>query len=368
MDGNGEVMKKILHICGFGYGGIQNVVYEICKRNSGNFSYYVMGTELDNREDENVERYIDIGVKLIYIQRNINKIEYIKFVYKTIKELKPDCVHLHQFYSSGMVALVAKICGVKTIIVQSHNTNSKEQNTIIRKVYKKIMKKMIDFCATDLIAVSMNAANELFYPKAIESDRFHLILNGVEFSLNGKNEKFVHPFFEKENSKVIVSVGRLTKQKNYLFLLDIMNEIHKIDSDVRLIIAGDGEDKEKLEKQINVYELQNNVDLIGFTDNVESLMESAILFILPSLWEGFGIVFLEAQIKGLMCIASDNVPEEADIGLLKRISLSESAAYWAEQCLFYLGKGKKEMLDYERVKNVEIEHVIRQYRKIYERM
>ena len=111
--------------------------------------------------------------------------------------------------------------------------------------------------------------------------------------------------------KVIISVGRLTRQKNYLLLLEAFNK-KDIMQNYNLLIIGEGEDREKLEKYININKLNENIYLKGFCLNPFKFISKSFLYISSSKWEEPGHSILEAGYLNLPIITSDcpNGPKE----------------------------------------------------------
>jgi len=129
-------------------------------------------------------------------------------------------------------------------------------------------------------------------------------------------EQFREDFKSKNDSnkfeKYFLSVGRLTKQKNYFYLIDEFKKFLKKYPDEILIILGDGELKNIIKKQIKEEGLEKKILLLGKKKNVFSYMKNAKALILPSLWEEVGFVLVEAAISNLFLISSDckNGPKE----------------------------------------------------------
>jgi len=131
---------------------------------------------------------------------------------------------------------------------------------------------------------------------------------------------------------VIGHVGRFDHQKNHVFLLDIFSDIVKLDSDVFLVLVGDGKLRPEIERRVTARRLWERVLFLGSRTDVPHLMQSAMdVFLFPSFFEGLGLVLIEAQAAGLPCIISDAVTEEADIvkPLIRRIGLDQPSAIWA---------------------------------------
>ena len=121
-----------------------------------------------------------------------------------------------------------------------------------------------------------------------------------------KNEKNIN------DKKYFIAVGRLTKQKNFLYLIDEFYDYSQNQKEHKLLIFGEGEERAKLQKKINDLKLDNKVFLMGFSEHVFSYMKKAEAFILSSLWEDPGFVIIEAAFCNLFVISSDcnNGPNE----------------------------------------------------------
>ncbi len=121
-----------------------------------------------------------------------------------------------------------------------------------------------------------------------------------------QNEKSIN------DKKYFIAVGRLTKQKNFLYLIDEFYNYSKNQKEHKLLIFGEGEERAKLQKKINDLKLDNKVFLMGFSEHVFSYMKKAEAFILSSLWEDPGFVIIEAAFCNLFVISSDcnNGPNE----------------------------------------------------------
>ena len=126
-------------------------------------------------------------------------------------------------------------------------------------------------------------------------------------------------------------------QKNHSFLIDIFNELHKIDNNYYLILLGDSVDgdttfKEHIIQKVTNYNLSNSVLFAGVQEEVNKFLNAADLFLLPSHYEGLPIVCLEAQATGLPCLLSDVISSETKItSLVSFYSLKNSAKEWAQK-------------------------------------
>ncbi len=108
-----------------------------------------------------------------------------------------------------------------------------------------------------------------------------------------------------EPNNNIIAIGRLTKQKNYIFLLEVFKKLLIIENDLRLIIIGDGEDKELIENKIKSLGIKDNVRLEGFQKNIYNYLKNAKCYFSTSLWEGPDLAMLDAAFSNVPIICSD---------------------------------------------------------------
>ena len=128
----------------------------------------------------------------------------------------------------------------------------------------------------------------------------------TKISKNNRQSKIIY----KKN--FFISVGRLTKQKNFGYMINEFGDFIYKNENFDLLIFGEGEDRQKLEEIINKRKLQNNVKLMGYSENIFQYMKKAEAFILSSLWEDPGFVLIESAMSNLFIISSNckNGPKE----------------------------------------------------------
>ena len=174
-------------------------------------------------------------------------------------------------------------------------------NFLRKFFWKKISKKLeLTTCPTvDLKSYLIK--NKIFNENKI-SFLPDAILDYNKLKKADKNSSIIKDF---SNNKIILSVGRLTKQKNFVYLINEFYKFNKVNKDYVLFIVGEGEERENLEKTIQNLELKNKVFLIGHRSNIYDYMRNSEIFVLSSLWESPGFVIIEAAINNLYIISSD---------------------------------------------------------------
>lgn len=266
-----------------------------------------------------------------------------KEYYELIKKLKKffdaneyDIVHVNTSNVMVSACVAYALNGRAIYIAHSHNTKAVSAN---QSGIKEGIKDLIKFPARKYIlakadyyfACSRAAGNNLFGKAGVQSNKFKIIKNAIDLSSYVFNKK-IREIYRKKNNIIIGHVGRLTAQKNPLFLIDIFSEIHKINPNTELWMVGEGELREKVQNRVKTLKLENNVTLWGRRNDVACLMQAMDCFVLPSLYEGLSIVAVEAQAAGLPVYASDCISDEHKVtDLVCFLPLESGAQYWAKK-------------------------------------
>ena len=181
-------------------------------------------------------------------------------------------------------------------------------NFLRKYFWKKISKKL------DLITCpSTSLKSYLIKNNIFIKDKIVYLQDAILNYDNLKNNKKKFSLVESHSDKkVILSVGRLTKQKNFSYLINEFYNFNKINNDYILCIIGNGEEKKNLESDICKLNLKDKVFLFGYRNDIYDCMQNSEIFILSSLWEEVGFVIVEAAMNNLYIISSDcpNGPAE----------------------------------------------------------
>ncbi|RUR76293.1 putative glycosyltransferase EpsF [Chlorogloeopsis fritschii PCC 6912] len=252
-----------------------------------------------------------------------------------------DIIHSHVHHFSGYILRLAHNSGIPIRIAHSHNNTSwvEAKAKWHRRLYLDLMKAWIARYATLGFGCSRQAIVDLFGSTGNTHLHQQILYCGIDLASFRDSVDLVTVRSElgiPKDAFVIGHVGRFEPQKNHAFLLEIAAEVAKREPKMHLLLVGVGSLRSDIEKKIAQLGLSDRVIFAGSRSDVPRLMQGAMdVFVLPSLYEGLGLVLVEAQAAGLPCIFSDVIPEEADVvkPLVKRISLSQSASAWAEAVL-----------------------------------
>ncbi len=243
----------------------------------------------------------------------------------------------------------AKRFGVPMRVVHTHS-NATTRGRLITMLHY-LNKLFIGSVATDYWGCS-RAALEWFYSKRIlKSEKCRVIKDAIRterYALDLKARDEIRREYGLENSFAVSYCGRIDiQQKNILFLAEIFAEIKKLVPNAKLFIVGDGPEREAFLQKAAELGVESDVVITGFKNDVNRYYSAMDVMLLPSHFESFGMVLIEAQCSGLRCFTSlEGVPKDAGITeLVEYLPLKNSAAEWAAE----IAKAK----DYDRVDRTE---------------
>lgn len=290
------------------------------------------------------------------------KIKYIKNLYDAFKKHGPyDVVHSNMDLFNGINLTVAKFAGIKARVSHSHNSDSqyeKETNRhFIVNLYRIVMKTLIRFSSSKMLGCSDLALEYLYGKNHFNNKNCLLTYNGIDLS------KFKNICLPDKNN--IIAVGAIRDVKNPLFMVEIINELHKIRTDFNFLWVGDGVLKKQVEIKISEYNLSRNVSLLGIRNDVDTLLANSSVFLMPSFFEGLSIALVEAQASDLTCIVSDRITKEADCGKCEFLPLEKGADYWAKIIDDYLSGRKSKELDPDLLSRFDEKQTIKKLEEIY---
>lgn len=346
---------RILHIVQkMEAGGTQAFLmnlYRKIDRNKIQFDFLVEYEEKEFYDDE----IVSLGGKIYYtnFRKTLNVIKFKKTLSNILKE-HPEykIVHIHATAIGKICTDTAKKCGVKTIIAHTHNNSAVKD----WKYYPKILlRKLYTYGPTDFFACSEDAGKYTFKNK-----KFTVIYNAIDINKFLFKEEIREDFRKElniEDKFVIGNIGRLHEQKKQSFLIDIFYEIQKKKDNAILLIVGKGPLENKLKEKVSNLGINNKVYFLGNRKDVERIYQGMDVFVLPSLFEGLGIVAIEAQVSGLPVIASTGVAKEANItDNIQNIDLSESIDVWVEAICKTKVKNRKNIENIVRKSRFNIEN------------
>ncbi len=284
---------KIIHIItAFGIGGAEKLLLNISNMQIENNEVHII--YFKNKTD--LIPYLDDRIKVKRIAFSLSIIKQLKAY---IVKIKPDIIHTHLGHADLLGIWSARNISAK-IFCTIHSTYHKKNilDKIFFKLYSFLFLKIVK--DAQVISISKSVENHVLNRLKIPKERSHLLANAIPFKklkITIKPNKIVRLLF----------VGRLEKEKSVSTLLKAVSILknENLRQGFILNIVGDGSLRKSLEKTARRLKINHLVSFKGFKKNIDIYYSLSDIFILPSLWEGFGIVILEAFKTKTVVIASN---------------------------------------------------------------
>lgn len=218
---------------------------------------------------------------------------FIKFLIFLKKRNEKDIVIFHLITSLPLILIfffkfrckfVLRISGLPKI-------------NFLRGFLWRISEKNID----RIFVPTLETKNNLVEKKIFSHDKVSLLRDPI-IEIEEIRKKIPH---NTNNRNTIVSIGRLTNQKNHFFLINVFSEIIKKNEKIKLKILGEGELKKDLIELIKRKKLENKIELVGYVDNIYNYLSESYCFVLTSKWEDPGFVLIEAAAAKSIILTSD---------------------------------------------------------------
>jgi glycosyltransferase involved in cell wall biosynthesis len=363
-------MKIVQILPKFDTGGAEKFCVDISnalsKSDSNEVHLIVLG---EIEESEILAKQVDTKrVKLISLNKRGKSIKVIYDIYKKLKEIGPDISHTHlraQAYSA-LPLILTKTPNIHTI----HNLAQKEITKKYRKLYKFLYKR---FNFTP-VAISDEVLESVKHEYGEEFDI--KIDNGANALTKSDNFKETKEFFdnlrEGKNGKIFVSVGRVTRQKNFLMMIDVFEELVQEGYDVKVVIIGSQtNDKEYAKLCRERLRDKEHIIFVGEKSNVGDYLINCDAFCLSSIYEGMPISILEAMSVGKATVSTPvggvvDLIEEGVNGYLSRDTSKES---YKEAIKKFI---ENEPLDSKKIKSIfeekySIDKCAKEYQELYKK-
>ena len=290
---------------------------------------------LDKDELIHGDTIASMGGRVLFLPYYVRQpFAYVVRLYRMLKEEKGnvDAVYVNLFSLVHILpVVVARLLGMK-VVVHAHNNNIQHQNPLYRALNS--LGKQVCGCFRCLRLSNSEASTHFMFPRKRWAET-QVIYNAIDvdrYAFRPDVREAQRKALGVEGKYVVGFSGRLALQKNPLFLIDIFKAFHQNHPDSVLLVVGEG----PLEEQVKAHvpaALQKAVHFLGRRSDMPEMYQSMDLFLLPSLFEGLGIVLVEAQAAGLPCLTSAGVvPDLVNVtDLLRRANLKAQPEAWAKE-------------------------------------
>jgi glycosyltransferase involved in cell wall biosynthesis len=307
---------KIIHIIpNLKKGGAERIVIDIIRTLSKKSEFLVKLILFEDKIEydvEDIKHLIEIVPSKVSLSISKKHDLRIGQLQKTFDLFKPDIIHSHLFEAE----IVSRSCYFPSAkwFSHSHDRMRSLENIGILSVKSKrdltnyfekryLLKRYRKNGGNHFIAISEDI--EIFLKSVLPQN-----LSEVYFLQNAIDvQRFLKPshFTESKSSSNfhLISIGRLDKNKNHQFLIDVVADLENRNIPILLTIIGEGVERKNLETKIILLKLESKIKLLGMIDNIETYLNESDVYVHSALTEGFGLTLIEAMASGLPVVTLD---------------------------------------------------------------
>jgi len=363
-------MKKILIIISNfnGVGGAETATYRFLSKIDRN--KFKVDVCFFGFEDDFVLSVKEVVNKVFCI--DVKKCGFISTYFKILKLIKAekyDILHTHLALADVYGLFLGFLTPVKLISTE-HNLSDRRKVTVLGRFYYRLAKWRINY----FVGVSSKI---ILWLKSIGIPEKKLVLipNPIEIGWVRKEvvskSEFRKAFRWPDDSIIIGTVANFRPVKGLSYLIDGMKILKETGVNVKLVIAGEGPERDNLENQIRANQLIGDIKLLGFRKDIRDLLPLFDLYVSPSLMEGFGISIVEAMSHGLPVVATE-------VGGVTDFLKNRKNSYLVRprdpdalaEGISYLINNKTEAVKfrecaYNDIKHFETDHLVKYIEKLY---
>lgn len=336
-----------------GGGGIQRLLLNIAKYlDKDKFQMDIL--KFEKKTEKLDEKFINLGCN-IYSVANLKMSPYLCFkdLNSFFKNHRYDILHCHSSSKSSIPLFFAKKYKVPIRITHSHCSDFQT-----KKVFERLIGNILMipnyFLSNHHFACSEPAKEWMFkhwYVNKSKYEKVHILNNAIDledYEFNIENRiKYREELGLKKDDIVLGSVARFREQKNHRFMIKILHECLKENDNIYLMLIGSGELEEEIKKLAIEKKVYDNILFLGNRADVNNLLSTMDVFLMPSFMEGLPFAGVEAQAAGLKCVFSKGVTKE--VALTNQVfflDLNASINEWVKLC------ADKCNLNYDRKKSI----------------
>lgn len=258
----------------------------------------------DETGAELARQFATYGIPVLNLMRFGWDVHVLPFLFfKTIREVKPDVLHLHGYAAHNIGRVFGRILGIPTLC---HEHAVQLSVPLSQKVQDRLLVPFTDFG----IAVSENSKRFMVEERGFRPDQVFVVPNGLDFSQlpdldPGEVDRERKDLGIPPGARVVGAVGRLATIKGQEFLLKAAKRILESYPNTFFPVVGDGDLLPGLRALVRDLGIENRVIFTGFRPRINPVLSALDVMVMPSLQEGFGMALIEGMYKGLPIVASE---------------------------------------------------------------
>jgi len=372
---------KIMHLINdLGCGGAQKVILNLVRGIDRESFLPIVGLWGKKWGHEMIEYFAESNIEVVDFQaRSKFDLKSLSSLYRYLSRNSIDILHTHLFLMHIMGRIAGKCARIPRIVSTHHNLL--QSNHKVSRFFEKLTSSL-----TDVTTVVSRAAQESYFStsepfsvKALRSGRKHFtIYNSVNTedinrAVGNTDIRQVRGELGLKDEFVFACVGRLHPSKGHKYLIEAVDHLRETHPFIRILIIGDGPLQKGLIEQAQTRGLHEQINFIGYRNDVYRILAASNALVQPSIFEGFGLASAEAMACGLPVI-STNLPSIAEVvqhektGILVPLgdsqALSKAMATFVDNPVLAATHGANGKQRVEKMFSSQV--IVQQYEDLYE--
>lgn len=289
-------MRVMQVIYAFKVGGSESVARDIALNMNKHSEHAVASLESDGHFREVFDSN---NVKTYVIDRQpTERFGPMIRLWKAMRSFKPNVVHTHHLYQLFYAWPGALLSGARLIHTEH------EYYSLVPAKSRFMLRQISRFCNA-ITAVNRETSDFLVQKVKIPKSKVHIVVNGIDFRKIANASSSREQFGLSEEDPVAGIVARLHPVKDHAMLLKAFRIVVDNVPNAKLLVAGDGSERERLEKQTHDLGLKHAVIFLGTRSDIPNILSCIDIFVLASWKEGLPLSILEAMAAGKPIVATD---------------------------------------------------------------
>lgn len=278
-----------------------------------------------------------LGVNFYHLpMKSKGILNYFKALSRLLRENQYDAIHVHESETSYVSLAIAKMAGIPKRFAHAHTTSPVYS---LKDEIKRLSGCVLNYhFATCIIACGKLSGQRVFGKINMQRKKSIVLPNAIDtdiFSYNEQVRNNVRKKMQLENKLTIGMIGRLSAEKNHMFALNIMKQLHYVCPDATLLIVGNGPEEKAILNKIADEQMEAYVTMLGRRSDVAQICQALDVLIMPSFSEGFPVAAVEAMAAGLPVLLSDTITSELSFGHNVHYLSLKNSAIWVNMLLEY---------------------------------
>jgi glycosyltransferase involved in cell wall biosynthesis len=316
--------KHVVHgVLSLDLGGLERLVLDLVKHGAG------VGNRVTvvcvERPGKLAGRARELGAEVVCLDKPAGRSQRaVADAERVLRELRPDVLHTHQIGALWYLGQAARRVGLECVVHTEHSDHVRQAKTWLGKVRARYLWWRGGRLARQVCCVSADVAAAMQHWGTVPAGRVSVVLNGIDTEVYGnraERDALRRELGLPEEAVVIGTVGRLAEVKRQDLLLEAFAQLAGEFANLRLLLVGEGPEREALESLAERLGVREKVVFAGYQANPERFLAAMDLFALTSRHEALPLSLLEAWASGLPVASSavggiPKVVEDGVTGLL----------------------------------------------------